>query len=117
MQARRSATFVGVGSGAIGIALGIAPRRANAFLGLHSEAAIRAIGLADAVLAPGLIWGEPRGAYVVGRAALNLGIAGYLMRSRTQSRYPRRPTAASLALAAVTTADTRMALTLGRTRS
>jgi hypothetical protein len=116
-SARRSARFIGVGSGAIGAALVLAPERANALVGLHSNAAMRVIGVADVVLAPGLVRGEPRWRYVAGRAALNLAIATFMVRSRSAADDPRRPVAVAVALASVTVGDARVASVLARAAS
>ena len=40
------------------------------------------------MLVPGLLRGEPRWPWMVGRAALNLAMAAYLMGAATQSRRP-----------------------------
>ena len=110
--ARRSASLVGVGSGVIGVALVIAPERVNAWLSLNRNSALRVIGLADVLLAPGLISGEPRWRYVAGRAALNVAIAAFLLGARAQADDSRRPVAVSLALAAITVGDVRVASVL-----
>lgn len=115
--ARRSATLVGASSGAIGGVLLLVPERADAFVGLHSVKAMRVIGAADFLLAPGLIWGEPRVRYVFGRVALNLAIVGFMLSSRAKADDPRRPAAVSLALAAITVGDSRIAWVLARSGS
>ena len=48
---------------------------------------MRLIGASDLVLVPGLLAGEPRWPFMVGRAALNLGVAAYF---RTASPTARR---------------------------
>ena len=110
-QARRAAILIGCASGAIGAAALAAPQKANRALGLHNDPAMRAIGIADLALVPGLLIGRPRWLWVAARAGLNLTIAAYLIGSRQHGQTPR-PLAAVAALIAVTTRDMRVAATL-----
>ena len=72
---------------------------------------MRAIGIADLALVPGLLIGRPRWPWVAARAGLNLMIAAYLIGSRPHGGTPR-PLAASAALIAVTIRDVRITATL-----
>lgn len=109
---QHTTTAVGVISGAVGLALAMAPDRANAALGLTNTAAMRAIGLADVALAPKLLTGRRRWPWMLGRAALNLAIAAHLLASRSDSRIPVRPTGAAVALCALTVGDVKTAAQL-----
>ena len=72
-------TVVGCITLAAGVALVAAPRLGTGPLGLEGqETAMRLIGASDLVLVPGLLRGEPRWPFMVGRAALNLVVAAYL---------------------------------------
>jgi hypothetical protein len=73
-----------------GAALLAAPRLATGPLGLDGQdLAVRVIGVSDLVLVPGLLRGEPRSPWMVGRAALNLAVAAYLRGVASQSSSPR----------------------------
>jgi hypothetical protein len=74
----RMPTVVGAITLVAGAALVAAPQLATKPLGLEGqETAMRLIGASDLVLVPGLLRGEPRWPFMVGRAALNLGVAAY----------------------------------------
>ena len=78
--------FVGCVTLAIGAALAVAPGRAAEALDLDGQQmALRAIGVSDLLLVPGLLRGSPRWPWMVGRAALNLAIAAYLRGVAPQS--------------------------------
>ena len=47
---------------------------------------MRLIGAADLVLVPGLLRGEPRWPWMIGRAALNLAMAAYFLGVGGKSR-------------------------------
>jgi len=71
--------FVGYVTLAAGAALAAAPGRVTGPLGLDGQdMAVRAIGLLDLVLVPGLLRGSPRWPWMVGRTALNVATAAYL---------------------------------------
>jgi hypothetical protein len=94
--------LVGYVTLAVGAALVAAPRLATGPLGLDGQdAAVRAIGLADLVLVPGLLRGSPRWPWMVGRAALNLAQAAYLHGAAPQSGKARAGAAALVALTAI----------------
>jgi hypothetical protein len=85
----RMPTFVGCVTAVAGAALIAAPGRAADALGLDGQdAAMRAIGASDLVLVPGLLRGSPRWPWMVGRAALNLGLAAYLHGVAPQASSP-----------------------------
>jgi hypothetical protein len=85
----RMPVFVGCVTLAAGVALVAAPRLATGPLGLDGqETAMRAIGASDLVLVPGLLRGNPRWPWMVGRAALNLAVAAYLHGVAPQSSSP-----------------------------
>ncbi|WP_354702413.1 hypothetical protein [Paraconexibacter sp. AEG42_29] len=62
-----------------GVALAASPQVAAGPLGLEGhERGIRAVGLADLLLVPGLALGRPQSAWMVGRAAVSVVQAAYL---------------------------------------
>ncbi len=95
--------IVGLITLAAGAALVAAPARATRPLGIEGqETAMRLIGLSDLVLVPGLLRGEPRWPWMIGRAALNLGQAAYLWGVAPEdARLARAGAAGLLALTAV----------------
>ena len=104
----RMPTVVGAITLVAGAALIAAPQLATKPLGLEGqETAMRLIGASDLVLVPGLLRGNPRWPFMVGRAALNLGVAAYF-----DGVSARGPAAAFVALTAV---DGATALALRRT--
>ncbi len=103
-------TVVGCVTLVAGAALVAAPQAATGPLGLEGqETALRLIGASDLVLVPGLLRGNPRWPFMVGRAALNLVVAAYM---HGQSK--RGMAAAFVALTAV---DGATALALRRAGS
>ena len=111
----RMPAFVGAVTLVAGAALIAAPQLATKPLGLEGqETAMRLIGASDLVLVPGLLRGEPRWPFMVGRAALNLVVAAYM-----QGQAERSPAARSLAGAfvALTAVDGATALALRRAGS
>ena len=81
--------FVGCVTLAAGAALVISPRLLTGRLGLEGQdLAMRAIGASDLVLVPGLLRGRPHWPWMIGRAALNLAVAGYLHGIAPQSSSP-----------------------------
>jgi len=76
---RRMPAIVGAITAGFGVALVAAPRLGTEPLGLEDqETAMRAIGASDLLLVPGLLRGEPRWPWMIGRAAANLAVAAYL---------------------------------------
>lgn len=106
--ANRSAVLVGCGSAAIGAAALLAPKWINELLGMSNDLAMRALGVADLVLVPGLIGGRQRWRWIAARAALNVAIVGVFLRSRSGASTPSRPLAAAVGLAIVTVGDLRV---------
>ena len=109
--AETAAVQVGVISVAIGAALLAAPRRVGPLAGLGPRAAL-AVGAADAVVGAGILAGRPRSAWMVGRAATNVGIAAHSSR-QARAGVPGA-TALTRFLLGVTVADTVVAATLAR---
>jgi len=73
----------------VGAALAAAPGLVTGPLGLDGQdVAVRAIGVSDLVLVPGLLRGSPRWPWMVGRAALNVALAAYLHGVAPQSSSP-----------------------------
>ena len=66
------------------------------------------------MLVPGLLRGEPRWPWMIGRAALNLAQAAYLLGAAERSSSPGAPKAGAAALALLTIADTATGLSLRR---
>lgn len=88
-RVERLPVFVGCVTLATGAALAAAPGRATGPLGLDGQdMAVRAIGVSDLVLVPGLLRGSPRWPWMVGRAALNLAVGAYLHGVAPQSSSP-----------------------------
>jgi len=109
----RNAVVIGVGSGAIGAALLVAPDRFGPMFGLSRPTDVRAVGLLDLALVPGLLAGRPRWPWAAARAAANLAIAAWcLHRTTNDGVHGARRSAA--ALIAVTVVDARLARDLYR---
>jgi hypothetical protein len=108
-------TIAGYATLAIGAGLLVAPRRATRPLGLDGEeAAVRALGVSDLVLVPGLLRGNPRWPWMAVRAAFNLGDAVYLVRAARRSSSPTKVWAGAAVMAALTVIDGVTALELRR---
>ena len=114
----RMPVFVGCVTLAAGAALVVAPRAVTGPLGLDGQdAAVRAIGVSDLVLVPGLLRGSPRWPWMIGRAALNLAIAAYLLGVAPQSSSPGVAKGGAAVLAALTAVDGATGLALRRSGS
>jgi hypothetical protein len=114
----RMPAFVGWVTLGAGAALVAAPARVSGPLGLDGQdAALRAIGLSDLVLVPGLLRGRPRWPWMAGRAALNLGLAAYLRGVAPQSSSPELLRAGAGLFAALTAVDGATALAHRRSGS
>ena len=82
-------------------------------LGLEGhDAAVRAIGLSDLVLVPGLLRGRPRWPWLIGRAAMNVAVAGYLHGTAPQSSSPGLMRAGAGLLLGLTVVDGNAGLAL-----
>ena len=103
---------VGYITTATGVTLVVAPGVAARQLGLAGqEGPLRLIGAADLALAPGLIRGEPRWPWMIGRAALNLAMAAYFLGVGRKSREARWT---GYALLGLTVADGATGVALSR---
>jgi hypothetical protein len=100
--AARAAARVGVATSIIGVVLLAAPDRVGPPMGLDDRRAARLVGLADLVLAPGLIRGRPRWPWLAARVGLNMTIIGYAIGT---ARRNRRALIASAALVVATISD------------
>ena len=110
--------FAGSVTLAVGVALLAAPRLMTGPLGLDGQdAAVRAIGVSDLVLVPGLLRGSPRWPWLLARAAFNLGDAAYLHRMAPRSSSPDVLKAGAAVLAGLTVLDGATALALRRAGS
>ena len=106
MLTERMPVLVGCVTLAAGVVLTAAPGLVTRPLSLEGQdAAVRAVGLADLALVPGLLRGEPRWPWMIARAALNLGQAAYLYGVAAQSSSPDVVKAGAGVLAALTVVD------------
>lgn len=104
--AERMPVFVGGVTLVAGVVLLAAPGRVSGRLGLDGEdAALRAVGLSDLVLVPGLLRGRPRWPWMVARAALNLAQAAYLHGVAPRSSSPRALERGAVVLVGLTAVD------------
>ena len=111
----RMPTFAGRVTFAVGVALLAAPRMVTGPLQLEGqETAVRAIGVSDLVLVPGLLRGSPRWPWMLARAAFNLGDAAYLHRVAPRSSSPDVLRAGAAAMAGLMVLDGATALALRR---
>jgi hypothetical protein len=106
---QRIPLFVGAVTLVAGAALVVAPGAAAGPFGLKDLRAVRLIGLSDLVLVPGLLAGKAP--YMVGRAALNLAQAAYLLGAAPKNSMAR---AGAGTLLALTVADGATGLALSR---
>jgi hypothetical protein len=111
----RLPVFVGCVTLATGAALAAAPGRVTGPLGLEGQdVAVRAIGVSDLVLVPGLLRGRPRWPWMIGRAALNLAMAAYLHGVAPQSSSPEVAKGGAGLLVGLTVMDGATGLALRR---
>jgi hypothetical protein len=109
----RMAEFAGWATLVAGAALLLAPRRTTGPLGLEGqEAAIRAIGVSDLVLVPGLLRGTPRWPWMTARAAFNVGDTAYLLWAARRSSSPAKVRAGAVVMAALAVIDSATAVQL-----
>lgn len=105
VDGERAATGVGLTTLVIGAALVVAPNGAARLLRLGEHpGGMRAVGLADLALVPGLVCGKPRWPWMAGRGALNLLIAAYI-RWLAQREGSTTARIAALILVGLTLAD------------
>jgi hypothetical protein len=107
-QGERAVTVVGLVTAVIGIVLIAVPRRSAELVGLD-DADARALGVADLVLSPALLWGRPRWLWMAARAAMNLGMGAFVLR---RGRSGGRARAFATLMLLLSTADTRVVLAL-----
>jgi hypothetical protein len=114
----RLPVFVGCVTLAAGAALATAPGRLTGPLGLDGQdTAVRAIGVSDLLLVPGLLRGNPRWPWMIGRAALNLALAAYLHGVAPQSSSPGVLKGAARLFVGLTAVDGGAGLALRRAES
>ncbi|MET3803213.1 hypothetical protein ABIB25_000197 [Nakamurella sp. UYEF19] len=95
---------VGVISGLAGGALAAFPRSVGPLIGLRNPLHCRVIGLLDLALVPGLLWGRPRGPWLMARAAVNLPMAAFAL-SQARGTHSVRNARIFLAAMALATID------------
>ena len=78
---------------------------------------MRAIGVSDLLLVPGLLRGEPRWPWMIGRAALNVMVAAYLSGVSSQSSKPGLVRGGAAAFVGLTVVDGGTGLALRRRQS
>ena len=105
-----AAVLVGAATLAIGGALVALPGRAGRVLAVDGPTAARVVGALDLALVPGLLLGPRRPLWLLGRAALNIGIAAHVLRTQRHTSRYRRAGAVSALLAVATVADSRTVL-------
>jgi hypothetical protein len=117
-SARRSAAIVGLTTLPIGVAILIAPERVGRALRLGDHpSALRAIGVADLALVPGLLAGRRRLPWMAARAGLNVAIAAYCVRlAGSEGNVGPKIAASAMVLATVADARTILALRRGEDR-
>lgn len=111
----RVPSIVGAVTLVAGTALAAAPRAGTGPLGLDGEErGMRAVGVADLVLVPGLLGARPRWPWMVGRAALSLMQATYLDGVAPRSSRPAATRAAAAVLLGLAVMDASTGLALRR---
>ena len=106
-------TLIGYVTAVLGATLVVAPRVATGPLALSGqERAVRLIGVSDLVLVPGLVRGEPRWPFMIGRAAASLGISAYLLGVAGASSSPGRARRGARVMLAVSAMDGLIGLAL-----
>ena len=82
-QAERAATTAGLVTVVVGVALTLGPARCGQPIGMADHPSVmRAIGITDLLVAPGLLAGRPRWPWLLARAALNAGLVAGAMKYR-----------------------------------
>jgi hypothetical protein len=114
VSARRASAAIGAITAVAGAALVGAPGKAGPLIGLTSRGQAQLVGALDLALAPGLIFGRRRWAWLAARAASNIATAAFLL-SRDHGEKPRANAVAfSAILAVATVGDGRAVLALRR---
>lgn len=82
-QAERTAITAGAVTIVAGTALTLAPAHCAKSIGMEDHADVmRAIGITDLIVAPGLLAGRPRWPWLIARTALNAGLVAAAVRYR-----------------------------------
>ena len=107
--------FVAAVSGGGGLLLLVAPRVFTGSAGLEGhDHGVRAAGLADLFLVPGLAGSGPKAPWMAGRAALSLMQAAYFDSTAGRAKKPRVAKGAALMLLGLAVMDGLTALALHR---
>ena len=101
----RGAVVVGAATLLIGVALLAWPERTGRLLAIDDPSAARVVGALDLALVPGLVLGPRRSLWLLGRAALNMGIAAHVLTAQRRTRRYRRAAEVAAVLAAATIGD------------
>jgi hypothetical protein len=98
-----------------GTVLAVAPQVFTGPVGLEDQdLAVRAVGVADLILVPGLYGGRPRWPWMVGRAALSLAQAAYCDGVAPRAKKSGGVRAAAVMLLGLTVMDGSTAVQLRR---
>lgn len=105
--------FVGVVTLGIGAALTAFPEKAAALVGLEGEAStVRAIGVADLTLVPGLLFASRKSRWMTARAGYNVVMAAYLKQVAPRAKNPALINATAGTLGVLTVIDGATAVAL-----
>jgi len=84
-QAKQAATVAGVVTIVAGAALTVAPARCGKPIGMEDHPGVmRAIGISDLIVAPGLLAARPRWPWLLARAAMNVGLVAGALKYRNE---------------------------------
>ncbi|HEY1971246.1 MAG TPA: hypothetical protein VGH89_25050 [Pseudonocardia sp.] len=98
---------------ALGVALTVAPGKVGPAAGLGNRKSVAlSIGLMDLALVPGLLRGQPRWPWMLGRAAFNLPVAAAFRAEAARPAGARIARPGMYAMLALTTMDIATALAL-----
>jgi hypothetical protein len=111
-SAQRTSTTVGVITAVAGTALLDAPQKVGPLIGLTSGGDAQLVGALDVALAPGLIFGRPRWAWLAVRATANLATAAFLLYRNHDETRRTNAVVFSAFLALSTLSDSRAILAL-----
>lgn len=111
-QGQRAAVTAGAVTLVAGTALTLAPARFGKLVGMEDRPGVmRAIGITDLVVAPGLLAARPRWPWLIARAALNAGLVATARNYRSELGERNARIGAGL-FAALTVVDGCAAVTL-----
>ncbi|MCK9250902.1 MAG: hypothetical protein M0P31_18225 [Solirubrobacteraceae bacterium] len=114
-QAERTPKIVAGITLVAGVALLAAPRAYTDRVGLDGQdRSVRAVGLADLILVPGLVGSRPKWPWMVGRAALSVMQAGYVDGVADRARRPGAVRGTAAMLYGLAVMDTVTAVVLRR---